>query len=101
MQRTFTRADETALLASASYDFAEVGIPGLTVIMNFVGGFRGKAFGVRTDSQEVDVTFDYKIQEGPLQSFWLRLRGSWLREDAFDRDGTDVRVILRYDFPVI
>ena len=69
--------------------------------LNFVAGFRGKRFGVRSDGQEVDVTFDYKIQEGLLQSFWLRVRGSWLREDAFDRDGTDVRVILRYDFPVI
>ncbi len=101
MQRTFTGANATALLASASYDFAGVGIPGLSVIVNFVAGFRGKQLGVRSDGQEVDVTFDYKIQEGLLQSFWLRLRGSWLREDAFDRDGTDVRVILRYDFPVI
>ena len=31
----------------------------------------------------------------------LRLRGSWLSEQEADRNGTDFRVILRYDLPVI
>ena len=68
------------------------------VIVNFVAGFDSELDG---DAQEVDVTLDYRIGEGWLKSFWLRVRGSWLAEEAADRDGTDVRVILRYDFPVI
>ena len=52
-------------------------------------------------AQEVDVTLDYRIKKGWLRSFWLRLRGSWLHDEAANRDGTDFRVILRYDVPVI
>jgi hypothetical protein len=98
MQRSFTTADEKALLASLSYDFSRLGLHGLSLIVNFVAGFDSRLDG---DAREVDVTFDYRIGEGWLKSFWLRVRGSWLTEEAADRDGTDVRVILRYDFPVI
>jgi hypothetical protein len=35
-----------------------------------------------------------------LNSFWLRVRGSWLNEESADRNGSEIRVILRYDFPV-
>ena len=41
------------------------------------------------------------IGDGWLESLWLRLRGSWLNEEGRDRDGTDFRVIFRYDIPVI
>jgi len=101
MQRTFNRADEKALLASASYDFGEIGLVGLTAILNFSAGFDGKRLGVRSNSQEIDLTLDYKIKSGWLKSFWLRLRASWLNEEVDDRDGTDVRVILRYDFSIL
>jgi hypothetical protein len=101
MQRTFNRADEKALLASFSYDFAELGVAELSCIVNFVAGFDGEVDGDRGDAQEVDVTLDYRVKEGWLQGFWLRVRGSWLSEESADRDGSDVRVILRYDIPVI
>ncbi len=101
MQRTFTRADEKALLASLSYDFSGIGLDGLTFIVNFVAGFDGELLGVRSDAQEVDATIDYRIEDGWLKNFWLRVRGSWLSEETAGRDGSDVRVILRYDFPVI
>ena len=105
MQRAFNLPDEKALLASVSYDFAGIGVDGLTVIANFVAGFDGKLEAGRRDSQEIDVTLDYRIKrgllEGFLEGFWLRLRGSFLTDDAADRDGTDFRVIVRYDFPVI
>jgi hypothetical protein len=101
MQRTFTRADEKALLASLSYDFSNLGIDGLTLIANFVAGFDGEQLGVRSDAQEVDATLDYRIQGGWFEGFWLRVRGSWLNEETAGRDGTDVRVMLRYDLPVL
>ena len=101
MQRTFNAEDEKALLASLSYDFSGLGADGLSAIVNFVAAFDGKEFGDRRDAQEVDLTIDYRIQKGWLESFWLRLRGSWLHEQRMEQNGTDVRVILRYDFPVI
>jgi hypothetical protein len=36
-----------------------------------------------------------------MKSFWFQLRGSWLNDQTADSDGTQVRAILRYDFPVI
>ncbi len=101
MQRTFTGADEKALLASVSYDFSRLGAEGLSAILNFVAAFDGERLGVRSDSREIDLTIDYKVSAGWLESFWLRVRGSWLQDDEARRDGSDVRVILRYDFPVI
>ncbi len=102
MQRAFNLPDEKALLASVSYDFAGIGVDGLTVIANFVAGFDGKLeAGGRRDSQEIDVTVDYRIKQGLLEGFWLRLRGSFLTDDETNRDGTDFRIIVRYDFPVI
>ena len=47
------------------------------------------------------MTVDYRLKKGWLKSFWLRLRGSWLHRELAVQDGTDVRIILRYDFPVI
>ena len=101
MQRAFNLPDEKAILASVSYDFAGVGVDGLQVIANFVAGFEGKTESGRRDSQEIDLTLDYRIKRGLLESFWLRVRGSFLTDNATDRDGTDFRVIVRYDFPVI
>ena len=89
MQRTFVLEDEKAFLASLSYDFSGVGLPGLTGIVNFVAAFDGRTLGVRRNAQEVDVTLDYRIGRGWLQSFWLRLRGSWLHEESRPQDGTE------------
>ncbi len=103
MQRTFTREDEKAVLGSLSYDFAGLGVPGLSAIVNVVAAFEGRPSrgARRKDAQEVDLTVDYKLKGGWLDSFWLRVRGSWLHEQQSERNGTDLRVILRYDFPAI
>jgi hypothetical protein len=101
MQRTFNRSDEKALLASVSYDFSGIGVDGLSAIVNFAAGFDGKVAGGRSNAQEADFTIDYRVSKGWLGSFWLRVRGSWLNDELADRDGTDVRVIQRYDLPVI
>ena len=51
--------------------------------------------------REIDVTIDYRIRSGRLESLWLRLRASWLEEKVAPHSGTDFRVILRYELPVI
>jgi hypothetical protein len=101
MQRSFNRPHEKAVLVSTSYDFSTLGIKGLSSILNFVAGFDGESGSSRVDRQELDLTADYKIREGWFESFWLRVRGSWLHEEGTSQDAYDVRVILRYDFPVL
>jgi hypothetical protein len=103
MQRSFTQADEKALLVSVSYDFSQLGVSGLSAILNFVEGWDGRVLGIRDDAREVDLTLDYRIPEkfGFYQGLWLRVRAAWLSRDISDKNGTDVRVIVRYDFPVL
>jgi hypothetical protein len=101
MQRTFNQADEKALLVSLSYNFSRLGIPDLSAISNFAQGWDGVVAGRRGDAREFDFTLDYRIGRGRFESLWLRLRASWLKEDTAPHNGTDFRVILRYELPVI
>ncbi len=101
MQRTFNQADEKALLVSLSYNFSQLGIEDLSAIANFVQGWDSVVAGRRGDAREIDLTVDYRIGSGRLESLWLRLRASWLEEDVAPHSGTDFRVILRYELPVI
>ena len=101
MQRTFTQADEKALLVSLSYDFSELGIEGLSAIVNFAQSRDGVVAGVRGDARTIDFTTDYRLGTGLLESLWLRLRISWIDVESAPQDGTDFRVILRYELPVI
>ena len=88
---------------SLSYNFSHIGAEGLTAILNFVNGWDGRVLGIRGEAREVDVTLDYRLPKrlGLFQGLWLRVRAAWLDDESFDRDGSDVRVILRYEFPVI
>ena len=101
MQSTFTRAKETALLASLSYDFAELDLESVKLIVNFAAGFDGEIRGERRDAQELDVTLDYRVGAGLLRNLWIRARASWLHEEGARQDGSDLRLILRYDVPLI
>ena len=101
MQRTFNQADEKALLVGLSYHFDELGVPNLSAIANFAQGWDGLRAGERGEASEVNLTFDYRIGSGLLETLWLRLRGSWLHEEVAPRNGTDVRVIFRYELPVL
>jgi hypothetical protein len=101
MQRTFNQADEKALLVSLSYNFSQLGIEDLSAIANFAQGWDSVVAGRRGDAREFDLTLDYRIGSGRLETLWLRLRASWLEEDAAPHDGTDFRVILRYELPAI
>jgi len=103
MQRTFNRADEKALLVSLSYDFSDIGVPGLSAIVNFARGWQGIGFDGRRDASEIDFTVDYRFQGKfkVFQGMWLRARASWLSVEGRDQDGSDVRFIVRYAFPIL
>jgi hypothetical protein len=69
--------------------------------VNFAQGWDGAVAGVRRDTREIDLTVDYRIGRGVLERLWLRLRASWLHEQAARQKGTDFRVILRYELSAI
>jgi hypothetical protein len=103
MQRDFTRANEKAGLLSLSWNFSRIGLPELSAIVNLVGAWDARSpLGEQLrDSREVDLTLDYRIEEGLFRGFWLRLRGSYLKEDGNPEHGTDFRIILNYDIPLL
>jgi hypothetical protein len=103
MQRTFNRADEKALLVSLSYDFDSIGAPGLSTILNFAQGWHGVENEGPREATEIDLTVDYRVpaRYEIFEGLWLRVRGSWLRVEGRSQDGSDVRVILRYEFPIL
>lgn len=101
MQRTSSRPNKKAVGFSDSYDFEGIGIQGLSGIVTFAAGFDGELDGDQSDAQELDVTIDYRLKHGWLESFWLRVRGSWLNDESAESDGTEIPVVLRYDLPII
>ena len=102
MQRTFNQADEKALLVSLSYDFSKLGAEGLSAVLNFAQSWDGVVAGRRGKARELNFTADYRLAKaGILQSLWLRVRAAWLEDDAAPHDGTDFRIILRYELPVL
>jgi hypothetical protein len=104
MQSDFNRADETAWLIGASYDFRSLGLRDLSAFVNFARGTGGRDIQLGVDQaneQEVNLTLDYKITEGRWRGFWFRVRGSLLRRDRAERDAREVRVVLNYDLPIL
>lgn len=97
----FNRPDEKVLLVSLSYDFARVGLDRLKTILNFAAGFDGEFQGEQGEEQELDLTADYRLGPGLFEDLWLRLRAAWIHDGVVGRDGTDVQLIVRYEFPVL
>jgi hypothetical protein len=93
MLSNFVSAGEDAGLVGLSYNFAEAGLPGLTVFANYTYG----VLPANRWQQEFNATVDYRIEEGPLENFWLRLR--YARLEASGREPIDdFRVILNYAY---
>jgi len=106
MQRNFNRAGEDAWLVGLSYNFVETGVrflDRLSFFSYFARGYdaRDPDTGASLpDRHEINWTVDYKIDDGPLQGFWLRLRGSIVDSDG-GGNSEELRLILNYDLPLL
>ncbi|PKI22284.1 OprD family porin [Pseudomonas monteilii] len=107
---TFSLADEKAIYAGYGYDFAAVGMPGLTVNMRYVKGDdvdptkinTGKsaelrALGEEGHEWERSTDIIYVVQSGPLKDFSLRWRNATNRSNFAD-SGDENRVIASYTY---
>lgn len=79
------------------YDFAALGIPGLTMMNRYLSGDNVHS-GLVTDGKEWgrESELAYVIQSGPLKSLSLKWRNSSLRRDFSNFDIDENRVILNY-----
>lgn len=105
MIKSFNRPDEDAWLVGLSYDFEEVGIPGLSSFANYARGYvPDSRSNSLPDQRELDVTVDYRFQAGLLKGLWLRARTAFVNQDNNVAGATDVRdyrIILNYELPIL
>ncbi len=105
----FARAGERTWQARYSYDFAKVGVPGLTAGAVYLRGDNIDTYNanrVQTSngaSEWVrDITVAYVIQEGTLKNLGFMWKNAMWRNDiANQRDQDENRLIVSYSIPLL
>lgn len=97
----FANADERSWQARYDYNFAGMGVPGLTFMTRYIRGDDARVAGSndRGGEWERDIEFKYVVQSGPLKDLYVRVRNASFRSD-FARDADENRVIVGYTLPI-
>ncbi|WP_439858941.1 OprD family porin [Pseudomonas sp. MBLB4136] len=92
----FANVDERSWQARYDYNFAAIGLPGLTFMSRYVSGDNVRV-GARNDGKEWERNTDiaYVVQQGPLQNLGIRWRNASVRSN-FGNDLNENRLILSY-----
>lgn len=98
----FARAGERTWQARYAYDFAKVGVPGLTAGVIYLRGDNiDTPLGEKTE-WERDLTVGYVIPEGPLKNVGFMWKNAMWRTDlANTRSQDENRLILSYSIPLL
>ncbi|HGA2317692.1 TPA: OprD family porin [Pseudomonas putida] len=92
----FAGADERSWQARYDYNFAALGIPGLTFMTRYINGDNvSRAAGGEGKEWERNTEFKYVVQSGPLKNVAVRLRNATFRSN-FARDADEVRLLVSY-----
>ncbi|WP_217474181.1 OprD family porin [Stutzerimonas stutzeri] len=92
----FGNEDEKSWQVRYDYDFAAVGIPGLTLMTRYVSGDNvNLAGGGEGKEWERDTDIAYVVQNGPLKNFGMKVRNATVRS-SFGSDLNETRLILSY-----
>ena len=104
----FGRAGERTWQARYSYDFAKVGVPGLTAGAVYLRGDNIDTYGKSGQTSngasewERDITVAYVVQEGPLKNLGVMWKNAMWRNDiAGQRDQDENRLIVSYSIPLL
>lgn len=96
----FANADERSWQARYDYNFAAIGVPGLTFLTRYVSGDNAEYTGGSNGSEwERDIELKYVVQTGPLKNVAVRMRNAMFRSD-FARDADENRLIVSYSLPI-
>lgn len=97
----FANADERSWQARYDFDFASLGVPGLSFLTRYVSGDNAKVTGSSAEGHEWerDIELKYVVQSGPLKDLYVRLRNASFRS-SFARDADENRVIVGYSLPI-
>ena len=104
--KDFYRPGESTWMLGFDYDFSDAGIPGLSANTNFLSGDTpDNGINASPDQDEWDLTVDYRLQQGVLKNFWIRLRHAHINQKNSNgntdaKDMNDARLILNYEVPL-
>lgn len=91
----FIEEDEKTWMLNYGYNFATVGVPGLTFATRYLSGNDGKSSST-VKEWERDAELAYVVQQGSLKGLGVKLRNYVYRSD-FSRGRDSNRVYLTYD----
>ncbi len=93
----FGNEDEKSWQARYDYDFAAIGIPGLSLMTRYVTGDNVNVVGRASEGKEWerDTDIAYVIQSGPMKNLGLKVRNATVRSN-FGSDIDETRLILSY-----
>ena len=97
----FAAKDENSWQARYDFNFASIGVPGLTFMTRYLSGDNiDRGAGVSDGREwERDMDLAYVIQEGPLKNLGLKWRNAMVRNN-FSRDIDENRLIVSYTLPL-
>ncbi|MBT0622751.1 OprD family outer membrane porin [Pseudomonas fluorescens] len=93
----FAGAQERSWQARYDYDFAKLGIPGLSFMSRYLSGDNIRLRNGETGKEwERNSEIRYVVQSGTLKDVALRLRNATYRSNYSARDADEVRVLVSY-----
>lgn len=97
----FANADERSWQARYDYNFAALGIPGLTFMTRYLTGDDiTLASGAEGKEWERNTDIAYVIQDGPLRNLGVKWRNATVRSTNFGNDLDENRLIVSYSLPL-
>ncbi|MCQ2048394.1 porin [Stutzerimonas stutzeri] len=96
----FAKTDEKSWQARYDFNFAAVGIPGLSFMTRYLSG---DDFGANGDGKEWerDTDIGYTFQEGALKNLNLKWRNATFRSNGTGSDIDQNRLIVSYTIPLM
>ncbi|RRU99924.1 OprD family porin [Stutzerimonas xanthomarina] len=96
----FANKDEKSWQARYDFNFAAVGIPGLSFMTRYISG---DDFGANGDRKEWerDTDIGYTFQEGALKNLNLKWRNATFRSNGTGSDIDQNRLIVSYTIPLM
>jgi hypothetical protein len=97
----FANKDETSWQARYDFNFASIGIPGLTFMTRYISGDNIDQGAGLAEGKEWERNMDiaYVFQEGPLKNLGVKWRNATVRNN-FANDLDENRLILSYTLPL-
>ncbi|ANF27585.1 OprD family porin [Stutzerimonas stutzeri] len=98
----FANEDEKSWQARYDFNFASIGVPGLTFMTRYVTGDNfERSAGVEGKEWERDMDIAYTFQEGALKNLNLKWRNATARSNGTGSDINENRLIASYTIPLM